>query len=129
MRTVFCSLALLLLIAGCSKNSHFPTYDMSIDDTVEHDKDLQIYFIDLTDSRCPVGYDCNLPGTVHISLNLIFHKDLIHPLQMEWPLGNTMVIDTTVLGYNLKWLEVLPEENTGVPKEEYVIRLMVGEVD
>lgn len=121
------AICFLLFLISCGDENFNSVYEMDFDDKVEHDKDLVIHFRDVADTRCPQEVTCIVPGYIDITLHLIYEKDLLGTLIMRQNKESDEPVDTVMLGYTIRLLEVLPEENLteGIPLEDYSIRLLV----
>ena len=118
-----------LIFSGCTKEDFFNTYEIAFEETVNHNKELEITFSDIEDSRCPTDVVCVWEGQADVELRAFFDGDdtpaVFHLISR---VGYPDLADTTLYGYHLQLLEVNPyPDNASSPpaKEDYTIRLLI----
>lgn len=119
--------AIGLFIASCTKEDTFNTYDIDFGETVNHNKELNVKFLEIADSRCPAEVVCVWQGQAEVTLELDFKEDgNVENLILIKNEANPQLADTIFMDYRLQLLEVNPYPQNEYPdKEEYVIRLLV----
>ena len=123
-------LALVLVAtASCGKlRPGFNTYDIEYSGKVTFDRDNQIYFRDVADSRCPIGAACIEPGEAVISFEALESgRDTIQ-FDLHLGIDPSGPIDTVIFDkYRIELLDVIPEPVAGEEfiKENYLARFLV----
>ena len=130
MKKIFVFAGILsLILASCTKEDIFNTYEIDFEETVNHNKALEITFSDIEDSRCPTDVVCVWEGQADVELTAFFENDdaptVFHLISRA---GQPALADTLLNGYHFQLLEVDPyPDNASSPpaKEDYTIRLLI----
>ena len=128
-RLTFILIASLFLAVSCTKEDVFNTYDIAFEETITHNKNVEVTFQDIQDSRCPTDVVCVWEGQAEVSLSVFFDSDdaptIVNLIER---VGYAELAETTVNGYHFKLLEVNPYPNSATnppQKEDYTIRLLI----
>jgi hypothetical protein len=128
-RLTFILIVSLLLAVSCTKEDVFNTYDIAFEETITHNKNVEVTFQDIQDSRCPTDVVCVWEGQAEVSLSVFFDSDDAPTIvSLIERVGHAELAETTVNGYHFKLLEVNPyPDSAGNPpqKEDYTIRLLI----
>lgn len=116
-----------LVLAGCNKKSEVQleeTFALQYRHTATLGGELEIKFIELSDSRCPTDLECIIPGDLEIGLKVNNEKfDLL--------LGSTNHSKVIKDGFELELKDASPQSFTSTNrprKKDYVIMLVVRKV-
>jgi len=119
----------LIATASCTKEDVFNTYDIDYKETITHNKDVQVTFQEIADSRCPTDVICVWEGQAEVGLSVVFESNDSPTLfTLIKRAGYEELADTTLNGYNFNLLEVnpYPDSASDPPqKEDYTIRLLI----
>lgn len=112
---------------GTSSRAADSSVELRFDDTVVH-QDLELRWLDVRDSRCPIGVACIWEGQVVATLEAARGED--EPVELHLTLragGQPEVVQA--LGYDWRLLEVEPHPEEGVTPErsDYLARVEIGE--
>jgi hypothetical protein len=113
--------AMSLLLLSCKKENNIVKLDKGFNmvynqTVILKSENLAIQFIDITDSRCPVGGQCVWEGEGILSLNV--NNSEIHVSTLE---------PTDTLGYTFTITDLSPYPNidSNLSKEDYKAELVV----
>jgi hypothetical protein len=128
-KLTFLLTASLFIATSCTKEDVFNTYDIDYKETITHNKDVQVTFQDIADSRCPTDVVCVWEGQAEVGLAVVFESNDSPTLfTLIKRAGYEELADTTLNGYHFNLLEVNPYPDSAgdLPqKEDYTIRLLI----
>ena len=120
---------LALMFSGCTKEDIFNTYEIGFEETVNHNKALEVTFSSIDDSRCPTDVVCVWEGQADVELTAFFEEDdaptIFHLISRA---GYPALADTLLNGYHFQLLDVDPypdHANSPPAAEDYTIRLLI----
>lgn len=133
MRTIFFVAFVLMFVTliSCDKavestQYHFPIIELNhCGDTTINDHPVQICFDSVDDGRCPVNVNCIWPGGAIVKLSLYANGQKqtfkMSTLYAMPPFKN----DTTVMGYRVKLLSLLPGHGEANSNNPYRVKLSI----
>lgn len=114
---------------SCTKEDVFNTYDIAFGETITHNKDVEVTFQEIADSRCPTDVICVWEGQAEVKLSVFFDSDDAPTIvTLIERVGHPELAETSVNGYRFKLLEVdpYPDSADNIPQmEDYSIRLLI----
>ena len=98
----FILLASLFVTVSCTKEDIFNTYDIAFGETITHNKNVELTFQEIQDSRCPTDVVCVWEGKADVRINV------------DSPQSGSILLSTydnlidTVGGYSFELIDVSP---------------------
>lgn len=99
------------------------------DEIVTHD-DMELRWLEISDSRCPTGVNCVWAGEVKVTLevNDTLAQDT-QPVEVQLTLQARGGVATSVLGYEFELLNVdpYPKDEVTTVRNNYVARIKISQ--